>query len=218
MRTVTRNLLFIILTFCFIISGFCQTQKISYPKGIYKTFEDFKSGIPSDTVTNFEIKIGNDTISHRFYNSNTQKRLRKEFAFSDGKYLYINIKGVIKNFPKEDKGQLKDDGNYHIKAKQMGRKYIYFEDYFTSKGAALWGGIIAGSAARRLKGIVYNVEKQTFNLFKNAEDFETFIKQNHTKYISYLPKQINEKGKSKRKKHIEDINIIREIIYKINVE
>lgn len=202
---------------------FCCFQSVvngqnlhSYPKGIYQTFETFKSGVPSDSITTFVKKTGNDTISHRFYNGITNIRLKKEFAFSDGNQLYLNLNQIIKNFEKEDRGQLKDDGNYHIKALNIGARYIYFEDYFTSSEAAIMGGLMAASIARRVKGLVYDREKQQFNLFKNAQDFEKFIKENHPEYLSKVEMASSVEGSKNRKKQVEDINLIREIIYNIN--
>ena len=209
-----RLFLLTLIVVVFAQQGYSQN---TYPKGIYKTFNDFVMKSPSDTTTPFRIKTGSDTISHRFYNDNNDKRFRREFAFSDGEHLYIRIKDMMKRFEKSDKGQLKDDGNYHIKAKQIGDKYIYFEDYFTSGGAAFFGGLIAASAARRIKGVVYDYNLKTFNLFKNAEDFEQFLEANHPEYLPEVQKrELKTNGKKKRKKHVEDINKIRDIITRIN--
>lgn len=208
MKLFSLNLLLILFTTTF----FSQEKTISFPKGIYKSFEDFKVMKPSDSITQFSIRVGNDTISNRFYNTKTFKRMRKEFAFSDGDFLYVNVKGIMKNFLKEDKGQLKDDGNYHLKAILIGQKYIYFEDYFTSTEAAIFGGLIGASAARRLKGVLYNYETNKFNLFKNAEDFENFVTTYHPQYLSLLESTEIKYKSTKRKKRVEDIEIIRKVI------
>ena len=134
---------------------------------------------------------------------------------------------MIKNFPREDRGQLKDDGNYHLKAIQIGKRYIYFEDYFTSSEAVFLGGLIAGSAARRIKTIIYDRKKQVFNLFRNARDFEKFIKEEHPEYLDELEKQANDivtnevsknkkKKRKKRKKRVENLKLIKKIIFDIN--
>ncbi len=187
-----------------------------YQKGIYKAFEDFKKAIPTDTITQFIIKRSRDSIKFKFYDAKTEDRLKKEFAYSDGTNLYVSLKKMIKEFPREDRSQLKDDGNFCVKALKIGSKYIYFENYFTSKESVIIGGIIAGSAARRIKGIVYDVEKETFNLFKNALDFENFVKENHPEYLSLLQEKMvasPKKGsKVRRVKSVEDIDLIRKII------
>lgn len=216
-KTNFKKLHFILLVI--LVSNMSFAQKKNFKTGIYKSFNDFKNNIPSDTITNFNVKTGNDTLSHRFYRGIDNKRLKKEFAFCDSTGLYLSLKKVIKLFSKEDKNQLKDDGNYHIKAIQVGQRYIYFEDYFTSKSAAIFGGLIGGSAARRLKPIIYDREKQVFNLFKNAEDFESFLKKEHSNYLSWL--ELEDKGNrknKKRKKTIENKELIRKIIFDINSE
>ena len=204
-------ILLIVLT-----SNYSIAQNKIFKKGIYKTFSDFKANTPSDTITKFRIRTGKDTLSHRFYRLDNDKRLKKEFAFCNDSGLYVSLKQMIKLFPKEDKKQLKDDGNYHVKAIQIGKRYIYFEDYFTSRGAVLWGGLIAGSAARRLKPIIFDSNKKVFNLFKNAEDFEKFIREEHQKYLKQLEIKESNDGKKKRKKNIENRALIRKIIFEIN--
>lgn len=184
-----------------------------YPEGIYKTFEDFKAINPIGSKADFTIKTGNDTISHRFFSPTTEKRMKKEFAFSDGKDVYVSVVEILENLSKEDRGQMVDGGNYHLKAINSGSHYLYFEDYFSSKNAQLLGGTIAAVASRRLKGVVYNKKDNSFNLFRNAEDFEQFIEKNHPDYASRITEK---EDPEKRKKKIEDINLIREIIFEIN--
>ena len=196
----------------FICSSYSQLE--DYPKGIYETFQDFKIRIPNKKDIEFNIKRSRDTIWYKFYDAKTKKRLKKEFAYSDGNDLYVSLKEITKKFLLEDSSQLKDDGNYCLKAEKIGKKYIYFESYFTSRDASLYGGFIGASVARRIKGIVYNVEKGTFNLFKNAEDFENFIKENHPEYLKEVESThaTNSNKKSKRKKKRENIDLIRKII------
>lgn len=189
-----------------------------FPEGIYATINDFIMVKPTDTLTTYSMKIGSDTISYRFYDTVTDARLKKTFAVSKDGFLYFRVKDIMKNMAKEDQGQLKDDRDYHLKAKDIGSKYIYFEDYFTSKAAALWGGAIATAASRRLKGMVYNQDSRQFNLFKNAKDFETYITRYHPQYSDKLLRHGAETDNSKRKKQVEDIGIIREIIFEINKE
>jgi hypothetical protein len=64
-----------------------------------------------------------------------------------------------------------------------------------SNGAAMWGGLIATAAARRPKGVIYEEEeKESFNLFKNIEDFRKFMEVNHPSIVLDL-----EKGKGDSK-------------------
>ncbi len=188
--------------------------QIVYPKGIYATYEDFAARKPSDTSTQFILKPSahQDNVVRVFKNDH-KKRLKRNFAVSDGQNLYVRIKQVSKKFTSRDRGQLKDDGNYCIKVEQLGPNYLYFEDYFTPSAAAFFGGIIAGSASRRLKGVVFDLKSLQFDLFRNAKDFKQFVKQNHPEKLPLIEAQEKIDG---RKKSQENIDLIREIIYELN--
>ncbi|WP_155807191.1 hypothetical protein [Gillisia marina] len=104
----------------------------------------------------------------------------------------------MKNLPKKDKGQMVDGGNYHLKAINSGSQYLYFEDYFSSQNAQLLGGNIAAVASRRLKGLVYNKHDNSFNLFRNAEDFEKFIEKNHPEFVARIKEKDNMEKRKKK--------------------
>jgi hypothetical protein len=109
------------------------SAQIVYPKGIYVTYEDFARRKPSDTTTEFTLKpSANQDNVVRVFKKGTKKRLKRNFALSDGQNLYVRIKQISKKFSSKDRGQMKDDGNYCIKVEQLGPNYIYFEDYFAS--------------------------------------------------------------------------------------
>lgn len=205
---------FILFITVFPFYGQTETQGILsidntfiYPKGIYNTFEDFKNKMPN-TFDELTVKIGNDTIAHRFYYAKNGEKLNKVFAVSDGENLYVDIKSMVKMFNKDDKSQLKDDGKYFLKSKNCGH-YIYFEDYFTSKSAAMLGGLVGASAARRIKGIIYDYKTLEFNLFKNITDFRSFIAINHPEYLDGIPTEVSKD---------EEISIVRRIITEINTK
>ncbi len=192
------------------------TAQIVYPKGIYTFYEDFARRQPSDTTTAFDLKpSANQYNVVRVYKAGTTKRLKRNFAVSDGKHLYVRIKKVRQKFPSDDRGQMKDDGNYCIKAEQLGPNYIYFEDYFASGASIILGGAIAGSASRRLKGVVFDLKRFQFNLFKNAKDFKSFITAHHPEKLPQITAQEQQDG---RVKSIENIELIRTIITELNTE
>jgi len=200
-----KNRLFTIaLIFC--LSLINAQETIVYPKGIYETFNDYVIGQPSDVTTIFTIKSTHEGAKYTFYDAYNRKRIKKPFAISDGKHLYLRVKSFFKHLNKIDKGrQLKDDGNYYTKSIRLGNHYHYYENYFTSTAAAVWGGMLASAAAGRIKGVVYNVISQEFNIFRNAKDFKHFIDTKHPKYSNSLP--VNEKNKP-----VEDIEVVRTII------
>lgn len=186
-----------------------DTNAVAYPKGIYETFEAYQKHEPTDTQTIFTAKMAKDSIKYRFYNTATEKRLRKAFAFSDGEHVYVSGKYIYKHLNPKDTGkQMRDDGNYHIKAKKIGTHYHYYENYFTGAGAVIWGGAIAAAAARRIKGVVYDITKSEFNIFRNAKDFKRFVSQNHENYLKDHPEVAAKKGE-------EDIEMIRSFIGKV---
>lgn len=174
---MTKLLTFLSLT-AFAL-GFSQNfNPAQYPKGVYETYEDFRTKT-SSASPNLSAAITDDQIAFRFNNLDDKgKKLKKAFAVSDGQNVYIHVVNLIKKFNSEDKGQGYDGGIYYLKAENKGG-YLFIRDYFTSNSAAMWGGLIAAAAARRTKGVIYDEEKESFNLFKNIEEFKTFMEVNH---------------------------------------
>lgn len=164
-----------------------------YPKGIYETYEDFRIKTPSSTPNLSEAST-TDQLAYRFTNfDDKNKKVKKAFAVSDGKNLYIHVVNLIKKFNSEDKGQSYDGGIYYLKAENKGG-YLFLRDYFVSNSAAMWGGMIATAAARRAKGVIYEEEKESFNLFKNMDDFKKFMEVNYPNVALDL-----DKGKGDKK-------------------
>lgn len=182
--------------FCACVFGVAFGQHFSsaeYPKGVYETYEDFRAKKPSSNP-NLSEAYSDDKIAYRFNNLDDKgKRLKKVFAISDGKELYIQVVNLIKKFNSEDKGQAYDGGIYFLKAENKGG-YLFVRDYFVSNSAAMWGGLIATAAARRTKGVIYEEEKESFNLFKNLDEFKTFMEVNYPQVYLDL-----EKGKGDAK-------------------
>ena len=193
--------------------GQTEVAEKSFKDGYYITFDDFKALQATGQSSDYVIKAGGDGNSYRFFDAQTDKKMKKQFAFYDESGLYVNTGQMVKLLGKEDKGQSPDGMNYYLKAQEIGKRYIYFEDHFVSNSAGMWGGMIATAAARRVKGIVYDRENHSFNLFKNAKDFEEFIQNNHPELMAQVM-QVQEN--EKRKKKVEDIDLIRKLILEIN--
>lgn len=181
-----------------------------YPKGVYETFEDFRSKTPSLQVKLSEA-YSDDGIAYRFNNFDDRgKRFKKAFAISDGKNLYIQVVNLIKKFSSEDKGQSYDGGIYFLKAENHGG-YLMLKDYFISNSASMWGGLIATAAARRPKAVIYEEEKENFNLFKNLEEFKTFMQVNYPNITGEFEKIEISKGEKE-----QEVDIIIRNLKKIN--
>lgn len=188
--------------------SFSQNFKVTdYPKGVYETYEDFRIKTPS-VNPNLSAPISTDQVAFRFDDlDNKGKKLKKAFAISDGKDLYIQVVNVVKKFNSEDKGQGYDGGVYYLKAENKGG-YLFMKDYFTSNSAAMWGGLIAAASARRLKGVIFEEEKESFNLFKNLDDFKTFMEVNYPDVELSL-----ERGKGEEK--IDEVEVVENNLDKI---
>lgn len=186
--------LFTVLSLALFSFAYSQNFDVtSYPKGVYETYEDFRAKTPSATP-NLSDAYSDDQLAWRFNDLGDKgKKFKKAFAISDGKNLYIHVVNLMKKFNSEDRGQSYDGGIYYLKAENQGG-YLFVRDYFVSNGAAMWGGLIATAAARRAKGVIYEEEKESFNLFKNVEDFKKFMEVNYPKVSLDL-----EKGKGDAK-------------------
>ncbi|MCL1666175.1 hypothetical protein [Elizabethkingia ursingii] len=198
-----KKLLFLIASLAASFS-FGQNFKASeYPKGVYETYEDFRSKTPSSDPKLSEA-YSTDNTAYRFDNlDNKGKREKKAFAISDGKgNLYIHIINLIKKFNADDRGQGVDGGIYYLKAKNVGG-YLFVKDYFTSNSAAMWGGLIAAAAARREKVAIFEEEKESFNLFKNTDDFKKFMEVSYPNISLELEKQGKGDGKESEAQVIE---------------
>lgn len=205
-----KKLSLIIILLAFANSFSAQNFKSSdYPKGVYLTFEEFRSKTPS-TQMNLSEPYSEDQIAFRFNDmDNKGKRFKKAFAISDGKNLYIQVVNLMKSFNSEDKGQSYDGGIYFLKAENKGG-YLLVKDYFISNSAAMWGGLIASAAARRTKAVIYEENRESFNLFKNLDEFKTFMQVNYPKILLDLNKK-DEKGEQ-----LQESDIIEKNFMKIN--
>ncbi|SEG61228.1 hypothetical protein SAMN05421847_2960 [Halpernia humi] len=201
---------FLLLSF-FSISFISFAQHFNsadYPKGVYETYEDFRMKTPSQTP-NLSSPYSTDSTAYRFNNMDDKgKKFKKAFAISDGKNLYIQIVNLIKKFNSEDKGQSYDGGIYYLKAENKGG-YLFVKDYFVSNSAAMWGGLIASASARRKKAVIFEEEKESFNLFKNLKDFQTFMEVNYPNVSLDLEKK---KGDQK----LDEAEIVAQNLEKIS--
>lgn len=73
----------------------------------------------------------------------------------------------------------------------------------------MWGGLIASAAARRTKGVIYEENKESFNLFKNLDEFKTFMQVNYPNIVLNLEKKDSNGDK------IEESTIIEQNLIKI---
>lgn len=194
-----------VLTFLLIIGinkiqGQEKIDELNYPNGIYETKMDFISGTPSGKeelkVKEVELVTDIDSIVERcfFYNKQTNKKVKKAFAISHDGCLYFRTGAILKYKNKKDKS-LSGTNKEFVLVRLVGENFLYAEaglvnpwKYGVSGGVAHGvGGIIGselGSAIEKSypkttyggTGLVWDFKKQEFNIFRNCDDYNEFIK------------------------------------------
>jgi len=192
-----------------------------YPEGIYPTFDSFLDIKPSKRRAKVEArdlfkpktKILDPFIDNcYFYDQRTNKRIKDVFAISHAGSLYINVKSLHKLLG--DKKDRKHKVNYkdsYFRVLEQG-KYMYLEGYFSKGGGigfSVGGGPISigtGGPREELLGIVFDFEKEEFDLFRDCKDFNRFLALDY-----------RDKGFECDRKNAP-IEVIHDIIYEINLE
>ncbi len=187
------------------------------PDGIYKSKEDFLNKTPSsfEQVTpkglyGFEKPILNTTVNNCFfYYSASDNKIKNVFAIAHKGHLYFQIYAVLNNRNKTDRAQTNDHPNSFVRVINAGEHYYYLEVDLVNqwaKGFAINAGAIGGaieSSLHNLKGIVWDIANKEFNIFKNCDDYNEFIKDKYPKGIQ----ECNE--------HLPDLIKVREAIEQI---
>ncbi len=182
--------MFFILLFC----GFSNGQnakgladRCQYPEGIYKTKEDFLNKTPSEVIIliaaeNTLIHTDGDKIPDQFIflDSLTDKKVKNAFAISHKNYLYFQLGHITlpKNRNSKDKGQMVDLSmiRYFSRVKLVGKNYLYTEVILTSGwGYAFEAQTRINTSENIVKGVVWDIPKEEFNIFRNCKDFNSFL-------------------------------------------
>ncbi|PZU90634.1 MAG: hypothetical protein DI529_02595 [Chryseobacterium sp.] len=180
-----------------------NTAKTDYPEGIYTTKEDFIKKTPSKNqklskkgLIGFTKELVDDSVSECFfYDFNSDKKLKDVFAVVYHGSLYFNIAAILTNRNKTDRAQTSDFPNSFVKVLFGGDNYLYTEAALANvwaKGLAYNAGAAGGVLAGTLntgKGIVWDYKNQEFNIFKNCEDYNDFIKDKYPNGVQKCPKQ-----------------------------
>ena len=176
-----------------------------YPAGIYATKEDFLNKIPTSTeeLIPKEVVDLDKSILYGipdecfFYNLKTDKKIKNAFAVTYRGNLYFQVGAILDNRNKTDRAQDNDHPNSFVKVRSYGNNYYYLEAELANiwaQGSAVFGaGIIVGGAIAngmiKGKGIVWDVKNQEFNIFKNCQDYNDFIKDKYADGIQECDKQ-----------------------------
>ena len=126
------------------------------------------------------------TIEHNcfFYNEDTDEKLKDVFAVSYQGHLYFQINAILSNRNKTDIAQTNDFPNSFVRVIMGGKNYLYTEANLANQWAqaisyGAVGGAVGGALANSViygKGVVWDFKNSEFNIFKNCEDYNEFIK------------------------------------------
>jgi hypothetical protein len=202
MKTQRLGLLFIL--FYLGLSHALGQQSIyksGIPEGIYRTKEDFVKKTPSEflqlTIDRIRLVNDSDSLARRcfFIEKVTNKRVKKVFAISHNGNLYFSNWAILGNKDKDDKSVSPVESmNSFVRVLIGGDKLLYAEGAFvnpwqTGISAGVAGGVggIVGSELGKAidksypittfggTGVVWDINKEEFNIFRNCSDFNEFI-------------------------------------------
>ena len=226
---MTKRIILSLLVFLSALGLSHGQQILGYPDGIYKTKQDFLNRNPSEVrqLVVEKIKLINDTdsIIRRcfFLDKETGKRIKNIFAVVYNGDLYFSNTAILKNKNKEDKSLSPASSmNSFVLVTMWGNKYLYAEAGLinhwqagiSSGVAAGVGGFVGSELGKAIDnsypsttlygtGLVWDIERNEFNIFRNCPDFNQFIEDYPV-------------GKIDCENEIFDLNRVREIIENIN--
>lgn len=167
----------------------------NYPEGIYATKEDFMSKKPSSNaiitkrgLIGWEKPIVNNEEITCFFFDESENKIKNVFAVVHKGILYFNLKSILKNRNQTDRSQDSDNPNSFSRVFMGGENFLYTEINIGNvwEKAFSYGAVggAAGSAlaemANHNKGVVWDFKNSEFNIFRNCEDYNDFIKDKST--------------------------------------
>lgn len=176
-----------------------------YPNGVYATKEDFLNKTPtnSEEIIPKEVADLEKSVLYGipdecfFYFLQSDKKIKNSFAVSYRGRLYFGIGAILNNRNKTDRAQSNDHPNSFVRVRSFGENYYYSEadlanlwaQGFTVAGAgAIVGGAIANGMVKG-KGIVWDIKNKEFNIFKNCQDYNDFIKDKYPEGVQECKNQ-----------------------------
>lgn len=189
-------------------------SKTGHPNGIYYTKADFINKVPNskakivpkELVGWEKEELTGLPDECYFYLVSEDKKIKKVFAICYAGKLYFQTQAILDNRNKTDRAQTNHFTNGFTKVKIAGENYYYTEVSLVNKWAQAFaynGGAAGGILAinlNDLKGIVWDVKNQEFNIFKNCKDYNLFIKD------------LYPEGVQECNNHQPDIHKVRQVI------
>ena len=184
------------LSTCFAQNTIQKHSVKDYPEGYYNTLEDFlnKNVSPLGNITKVDIKHQsksneNEVVNQFFFLSLPDSiKLKKVFAVSQGGNLYIRQGYFTKYASKGDKVDAASNPNSYHKVLMEGN-FFYMECVFANTWKTGVGynmgiaGMAMANSAYQLKPIIFNFETKKFDLFRNCEDLNLFLKSRNSDLI-----------------------------------
>lgn len=161
----------------------CQTiRKGDFPEGVYMTLEDVLNKKPSSTdEVYFETNEKYDDVNLPekafFYFKKNGKKIKFPLAVSHKGEMYFQTYRKYTN--KKDKGYDPDAYSRFCKVTIYGR-FIYFEESMRGMFSKFALGAISPvtySINGNIKGIVLDLENREFNILRDCEDLNNFLKE-----------------------------------------
>ena len=179
------------IVFCFLlIANIIIAQKTEYqtirkgdfPEGVYMTLEDVLNKKPSSTdEIYFETneKYDNENLPEKafFYFKKNGKKIKFPLAVSHKGEMYFQTYRKYTN--KKDKGYDPDAYSRFCKVNIYGR-FIYFEESMRGMFSKFAFGAVSPvtySINGNIKGIVLDLENREFNILRDCEDLNNFLKE-----------------------------------------
>lgn len=179
------------IVFCFLlIANIIIAQKTEYqtirkgdfPEGVYMTLEDVLNKKPSSTdEVYFETNEKYDDVNLPekafFYFKKNGKKIKFPLAVSHKGEMYFQTYRKYTN--KKDKGYDPDAYSRFCKVTIYGR-FIYFEESMRGMFSKFALGAISPvtySINGNIKGIVLDLENREFNILRDCEDLNNFLKE-----------------------------------------
>jgi len=183
--------------------------KSSIPDGLYRTKEEFIKKTPSEflqlTIDKIRLVDDSDPLARRcfFIEKDTNKRVKRIFAISHNGYLYFSNWAIKDNKDENDKSvSLAESMNSFVRVLIGGNNFLYTESAFFnpwqtgfSGGVASGvGGVIGNELGNKINksypittfggtGVVWDIKKEEFNIFRNCLDFNEFFENDTSKKI-----------------------------------
>ncbi|MDB2521375.1 hypothetical protein N9X09_04040, partial [Flavobacteriaceae bacterium] len=181
-----KKLFFLIL----ISSSFLQAQSSiqTYPEGVYFSLRSFLKKTPDKKVDSLIIKnsatglMNSDTEIYRFRYPSPKKTVKNAFAISYRGEIYLSLEGINKYTVTKKNGTANSVSNGYIKVLLRNNKFIYTENYYVPTGEMILGGL-SGFTTYSLQGIIFDLNKYRYYVFKFNEDLKKFLQKHKPELI-----------------------------------